>query len=265
MVLGYPPALGARRCGPIPHHRLLATLPGVDSQPVQLWGVGPSRPHLEVWTSGCAGDVVAVRAERTAPRFGCRSAGTQSTGTTDRSQTSNRRRGQTAGGAAASTLVGGGNEQRFVHFPDSIRNEELRLRQLTAELGLDSLRVASWSTTPQGSLWTSQSLAGVGLHDRALAAATNDDLVGVPAGRTRMVDSPVAAIGVTEKSKNSTPPRHLARNWAASPPHPFAQRSAYPKLRPSSVHSEGKNGYNNTPASLALGFGIDHLRLINAS
>jgi hypothetical protein len=51
-------------------------------------------------------------------------------------------------------------------------------------------------------LWTSQSFAGIDFTSGALAAATNDNLVGDPTGRTRMADWSAAAHGVAGGNKH---------------------------------------------------------------
>lgn len=99
----------------------------------------------------------------------------------------------------------------------------IRQHRLKRELARDSLRVPSWSTPAHGrlsarSLWTLQSLAGVD-HCEALAAATNNNLVGAPRGAHELQNG--ALTGAAARTK-TTPLLRLA--VGAAPPPPFHAR-----------------------------------------
>jgi hypothetical protein len=237
LAVGDPLGPGTRGHRPLSHHRCVAPLLGADAEPVQLGRVGSSGAHAEVWAGRTAGAAAAVCVERRPPRGRSRLDGMlQSAGSPHWSQTSDRGSDQETGdqGARALAYPPGVQPARA----GGVSARAIRRHRLTRELELDLLRAPSWSTTAHRTTWTLQSLAGVDRCE-APAAATNNNLVGVPSGRTRMAEWPVAA-GEAEREK-TTPLRRLAV-VAAPPPPRCARCTGYSREWGSSTNSEGENG-----------------------
>jgi len=202
--------------------------------------------HLKVRSGLSAGAVVAVCVECRTPRLRHGAAGTlRQPGSADWAQTSDHRGGPETGDQGARALAPPPAGQRASGGSGGVAVRGTRRHRRQRELARDSLRAPSWSTTThsvlsttaQNRLWTLQSLAGVDHHCEALAAATNNNLVGVPPGHTRMAEWPAAA-GEAEREK-TTPPRRLAF-VAAPPPRSYARCTGYSPQRDLSAHSEGE-------------------------
>jgi len=160
------------------------------------------------------------------------------------SQTSHHRGGPETGDQIARALAHPPDGQHTRVGGGGVAARGIRRHRRQRELALDSLRVPSWSTTAHGRLWTLQNLAGVDHRCDALAAATNNNLVGAPPGRTRMAEWPAAA-GEAEREK-TTPPRRLAV-VAAPPPPPCVRCMGYSRQRPSSTKLGSENGCDYAP------------------
>lgn len=98
-------------------------------------------------------------------------------------QTSDRRGGSEAGDQGARALAPPPGVQRASVGGGDVAARAVRRQRLKRELEIDSLCGPSWSTPAPPRAWTSQSLPGVD-HGEALAAATNNNLVGVAPAHT---------------------------------------------------------------------------------
>jgi len=179
--VGDPLGVGTWRHPALSHHGLAASLLGTDTERVQLRGRHQlPRAHHEMWTGDAAAHLAAVcvggGAPGSRPRLG---ASLRTLGTLDRAQASDRGGGAPLGDQIASTLVAG---------PVAYASGRLagvgdfhRPHGLGGALDFDTLREQPWSAMLCTRWPTSDSLAEIDTR-RAVAAATDHNLVSAPAG-----------------------------------------------------------------------------------
>ena len=188
----------------------------------------PNRAYAEVRTGLFARPAGAVCLERRPPRLRHRAPGTlRHPGSPYWSQTSAHRGGPETGDQGARTLAHPPVGQRAHASAGGVAAGAIRWHRLAQDFARDSLRAPSWSTTTQRNVWTLQSLAG-GDHCEALAAATNNNLVGV------LWDTHEWQNGLLQpvRRKERRPPHRGAwLGMAAPPPLPFVRCTPPPAKR----------------------------------